>query len=477
MQKLTRYLNRTIYTLVVIVLVVYVVRAFDSRRFPDLGPEYRMSFESEFDASQEDETDWQRYLAIEKELALELDTKIVPEERYDSLLDRYADESLTNPDNLEANWNLSYEMTAAHPKGVAVMLHGLSDSPYSMLATAQAGVGSGYNVVVPRMPGHGFAVGGLLDARWEDWTAAVRIAVRHADTLREPGQPLLLAGYSNGALLAIDYALRCEDEGMPCPDRIVMLSPAIAISASAVVANWHSAVSWIPYFEKFQWLSVLPEIDPFKFTSFTKRAAWEIHKIAKRTHKLLKDPVRVAKLPPILTFMSVVDDTVSSEAVVSLLYGRLPENGSDIVVYDVNRNSTIVHLMKRMPANPVDYFKSMAPLNYGVIILRNSASDKEDVVSASLLPGTTDLEIRETGLEWPLGVYSLSHIAIPFSTIDPLYGDGMNSDRTRLVLGAIAPRGERGVLSLSPAYFLRTRNNPFFPFQVRHFDEWDAGID
>jgi esterase/lipase len=45
-----------------------------------------------------------------------------------------------------------------------------------MRGVAQTMVDAGYNVVVPRMPGHGFAVGGLLDARWEDWAAAVRIA-------------------------------------------------------------------------------------------------------------------------------------------------------------------------------------------------------------------------------------------------------------------------------------------------------------
>lgn len=346
-----------------------------------------------------------------------------------------------------------------------------------MLSTAQSAVGSGYNVIVPRMPGHGFAVGGLLQARWEDWTAAMRIAIRRAMEIREPGQPLMLVGYSNGGLLAIDYALRCHDnDQLPCPDRIILMSPAIAISTSAVVANWHSALSWIPYFEKFQWLSVLPEIDPFKFTSFPKRAAWEIHKIAKRTHAKLGEPGRTELLPPILTFQSVVDNTVSSSAIVSLLYSKLPKNGSELVIYDVNRNSTIVHLMRNIPADPVDYFASSAPLNYGVTILRNSSPKTLKISAFMLAAGSETFEKVETRLEWPLSTFSLSHIAIPFPSIDPLYGDGESATESeaRVVLGAIAPRGELGVLSLSPAYFLRTRYNPFFAAQARYMNDWLA---
>jgi len=477
MQSLFRLLRRTAIVIGAIILVVYVVRAFDSRRFPDLGPEYRIHFASEFSASDEAGTDWQRYLQIEDELADELDRNIDPDLRPDSVLDRYSSDSLTHPDRFDGDWNRSFELYAAKPRGVAVMLHGLSDSPYSMLSTAQSAVASGYNVIVPRMPGHGFAVAGLLQARWEDWTSAMRIAIRRAMEISEPGQPLMLVGYSNGGLLAIDYALRChDDDQLPCPNRIILMSPAIAISPTAVVANWHSALSWLPYFEKFQWLSVLPEIDPFKFTSFPKRAAWEIHKIAKRTHKMLDEPGRTDLLPPVLTFQSVVDNTVSSSAIVSLLYQKLPKNGSELVIYDVNRNSTIVHLMRKVPDDPTDFFAAMAPLNYDVTILRNSSPKTLSISAFTLAAGSEAFENVETSLEWPLGTFSLSHIAIPFPAIDPLYGDGKSATASdgRVVLGAIAPRGELGVLSLSPAYFLRTRYNPFFAAQARYMNDWLA---
>ena len=464
-----------VVVLAVLLLTIYFVRAFDSRSMAALGPEYRIEFEHEFDASQESQTDWSAYLAIEDKLAIELAEKIDSGARPDSVVDRFSADSLTFPDNYHANWNRSYEMSAAAPRGVAVLLHGLTDSPYSMLSTARTLVDAGYNVVIPRMPGHGFAVSGLLQVRWEDWAAAVRIAVRRAITLPGSDHGLLLVGYSNGGLMAVDYALRCgEIADLPCPDGLVLLSPAISVTPLAIFTNWHAAVSWLPYFEKFKWHSILPEIDPFKFTSFPKRAAWEIYKISKRTHKQLGQPTEAAKLPPILTFQSVVDNTVSARAIVTNLYDKVPVNGSELVVYDINRSSTLLHLMKDLPGDPADYFESAAPLNFGVTILRNRNRYSLEINSWTLAAGQSIPVVDRTNFNWPRGIYSLSHIAVPFRADDQVYGDGSgrNDNNPGIVFGALAPRGEQGVLQLTSDYFLRTRYNPFFGFQASYLTEW-----
>ena len=469
-------ISRQLITIVAVVaLAVYFVRAFDSRRMPQLGPEHRIEFDSEFEASQEDETDWAAYLDIEESLARELKDKIDSDTRPESLADRYSATSMTYPGNYASNWNRSYEMSVPSPRGVAVLLHGLTDSPYSMLSMAQTLAGAGYNVVAPRMPGHGFAVGGLIQARWEDWTAAVRIAVRQAMTKPGSDQSLLLVGYSNGGLMAVDYALRCDElEELPCPDGLVLLSPAIAVNRAAVVLNLHAAISWMPYFERFQFLSVLPEIDPFKFTSFPKRAAWEIYRVSRRMHKQLAEPVEAAKLPPILTFQSAVDNTVTARAIVTTLYKNLPANGSKLVVYDINRNSTLLNLMKQQPVDIAEYFESLAPLNFDVTVLKNRSPAGTEIDAVKLAAGQTEPGIDQTALKWPQGIFSLSHIAIPFRPDDKVYGDGsvLNPVNPGISLGALAPRGEQGVLLLSPAYFMRARYNPFAGFQANHLAEW-----
>ncbi len=465
--------------LVVLLLTIYFVRAYDSRNMPALGPEFRIEFEHEFNASQETQVDWSAYLEIENKLSIELEEKIHSESRPDSLFDRFSPESLTFPGNYPDNWNLSYEMSASTPRGVAVLLHGLTDSPYSMHSTAKTLVNAGYSVVVPRLPGHGFAVGGLLQARWEDWVAVVRIAARHAMKLEGSDKQLLLIGYSIGGLMAVDYALYCEDVAdLRCPDGLVLMSPAIAVTPLAVVANLHAAITWMSYFEKSKWQTILPEVDPFKFTSFPSQAAWEIYKLSGRTHKQLGKADKIAKLPPILTFQSVVDYTVGASAIVTDLYDLLPANGSELVLYDVNRNSTFLHLMKNRPDDPVVHFESLAPLKFGVTVLRNRHQHGREIDSFTLAAGQLRPVVEKTEYVWPTGIYSLSHIAVAFPADDQVYGDGSgrSDDYPGVVFGALAPRGEKGVLRLSPAYFLRTRYNPFFGFQDSFLLEWLGGL-
>lgn len=474
--KISRWLLTIAITAV---LSVTLVIALGDRRMSDLSPEHRVTFENEFTAAQEPHTDWDAYRAIEAKLNVELGEKIDADARTDSLVDRYSEDSLTYPGNFTKNWNRSYELSTTSPKGVAVLLHGLSDSPYSMRGVALTMVDAGYNVVVPRMPGHGFAVGGLLDARWEDWAAAVRIAVRHAANLPGAKESFVLAGYSNGGLMAIDFALKCdEDAELPCPDGIVLFSPAIAVARLAIISNWHTLLSWIPYFEKSRWLSILPEVDPFKFTSFPKRAAWEIYKLSTGTYKQLRQPAEAAKLPPILTFQSVVDNTVSTAAIVTNLYDRLEANGSELVVYDVNRSSTVLHLMNRVPIDPAAWLETSAPLTYGVTVIRNRDRHGPEIGRLSLPAGETKPAADDTDMAWPEGIYSMSHIAVPFRPDDPVYGDGSaaTDGERRIMFGNLAPRGEEGVLRLKSAYFLRTRYNPFFSYQAEHLQDWLARL-
>ena len=473
MLKVKNIIRQLIVIAVVVGVTVYFVWAFSARKMAELAPEHRMEFAFEFDAAQEATTDWRAYLAIEDSLANELAAAVDSQPRPGSRVDRHDATSLTYPYNLTVNWNRSYEMMAARPRGVAVLLHGLSDSPYSMLTTARTLVEAGFSVVVPRLPGHGFAVGGLRQARWEDWTATVRIAVRHAMRLAGEEPSLVLVGYSNGGLLAIDYALRCEEYAdLACPDRLVLMSPAIAVSRAAIVTNLHSLISWIPYFEKFQWLSIMPEVDPFKFTSFPKRAAWETYQVSTRMHKELARPDEAAKLPPVLTFQSVVDNTINAPAIIRNLYRHLPANGSEIVVYDVNRHSTFLSLMKNLPRDPATGFISAAPLQFDVKILRNRDANTDAIDVVELAAGSNEQTVTRTDLQWPRGIYSLSHIAVPFQQGDEVYGDGTGPSQLPVTLGAMAPRGEAGVLLLGSDYFLRTRYNPFYSIQAEILQSW-----
>jgi alpha-beta hydrolase superfamily lysophospholipase len=452
----------------VVVATVYLVWAVDSRTMPPLKDEHRVQFIEEFRAKQESDTDWAGYLALEERLAVETREKIGLRDSISDVLDRYGRGSVSNPNEYSPNWNRSYTLPAEAPRGTAVLVHGLTDSPYSMRATAQLMQELGLSAYAPRMPGHGFAVGDLRHATWEDWMAAVRIAMRAADAKKKIGQPLIMVGYSNGGLLAVRYALDCrDDDTMPCPDGIVLLSPAIDVTLLARFAQWHRGLSWMGYFERFQWGSILPEVDPYKFTSFPNDPALEIHRAARAVGEDMAG--RPGELPPMLAFQSAVDDTVSTLAVVNL-FRRLPPNGSELVIYDVNRSNLTASLMTQPPPDLLQMITQELPLPFAVTVVTNEGPQSLALRAVRFDGRRGASTERSLDMHWQNTIFSLSHIAVPFEPSDPIYGP------TRVPgypnFGGAAPRGERRVLSLDPNYFARLRYNPFFSFQRDTTVQW-----
>ena len=123
--------------------------------------------------------------------------------------------------------------------GGVLLLHDLSDSPYSLRSVGELLYRRGYHVVGLRIPGQGTAPSGLLDAHWEDWAAAVRMAATHVASKVGPNRPLFVFGYSNGAALSVEYALASlEEDNLRTPDGLVLLSPAIGVSRVAALASW-----------------------------------------------------------------------------------------------------------------------------------------------------------------------------------------------------------------------------------------------
>ncbi len=125
------------------------------------------------------------------------------------------------------------------PRGAVVLLHGLTDSPYSVKHLAVNYQQHGFVAVVPRLPGHGTAPGALTDVDWEMWMAATRLAVREATRLAGDAVPLHLVGYSNGGALAMKYALDALDAlTLRKPQQLVLLSPMIGVTAFARFAGF-----------------------------------------------------------------------------------------------------------------------------------------------------------------------------------------------------------------------------------------------
>ncbi len=90
--------------------------------------------------------------------------------------------------------------------------------------------------------------------------------------------------------------------------------------------------------------------------------------------------------------------------------------------------------------------------------------------------GTATEQVRALGLEYPSEVFSLSHLALPFPLSDSLYGMQPESDEDFGVhLGAMATRGERGVLIITLDSLARMSSNPFFPYLMQRVEKGIEG--
>ncbi len=472
-----RLAKRVALLLAVSVVTLLGVRTFDAQRGPDLEP-WHTYRPHDSNADQIANLDWAGYEKAEdalfEEVRNEVTQKLDPDQRVP--VNRYFEGSPVYPGRFSPDWNRSYVLEPdAAPKGAVVLLHGLTDAPYSLRHIARRYRELGYVAVAIRLPGHGTVPGSLADVEWEDWSAATRLAVREARRRTAPSAPLHLVGYSTGGALALQYALDAiEDAKLARPDRIVLLSPMIGITRFARFAGLLGLPAFFPAFAKAAWLSVLPEFNPFKYNSFPVNAALQSSLLARSLQEQLARAARddrLSEVPPILTFQSVVDFTVSTRAVVSELYAQLPSNGSELVLFDINRNAKLGLLLASSADAALEELLPEAPHRFRSVIVANASPASSDVVANITESGATTEETRALGLVYPSDLFSLSHVAVPFPTSDGVYGTEPDpSEDFGINFGAMAARGERGTLIVSLDFVSRTASNPFFPYLLERIE-------
>jgi alpha-beta hydrolase superfamily lysophospholipase len=459
------------------VLIVLVIGTVAQRSKPDLSPWHTVNLKSEFEANDADDGfGWADYLELEDRLFAELDERIVQPSRADADPDwnRYAGGGVNNPAAFPKNWNRSFELAAPNAIGGALLIHGLTDSPYSLRKIAEILHALGYHVVGLRLPGHGTAPSALCRAEVADWSAAVRIAYEHLLARVDPDARILVAGYSNGGALALDLALESLDDGeLRTPDQIVLFSPAIGITRAAALARAHHLLSWMPWYSKLGWSGVEPEFDPFKYNSFPTDAGYQTHVLTRSIRSRLAGlGARADAFPPVLSFMSLADATVLVEAVVSGLFDQLTNPQSELVVFDINRLAKMRDFFRTDPADRLRSLIERPTTSYRLTVISNIDETTDSLEEWSRSAGATEAVISNLELEWPRGFYSLSHVAVPFAPDDPIYGTHPDPEhRFGVPLGSLEPRGERGLLVVAADQFLRLRSNPFFPYIERRLIE------
>jgi alpha-beta hydrolase superfamily lysophospholipase len=418
--------GRLILFLILFFSILYTLWLLWSFTSPSLGSRHRLPVLCDPQFHREDS--FTAYLEKEKEYVAVTRQTIYGKKGEDPC------PGLASEKNIQRNLSF-YKRPAGSLKGQVLLLHGLSDSPYAMRALSRYFLNRGLAVLALRLKGHGSVPGALLNVKYSQWQEQVREAAEWLKACEEDTSvPFYMTGFSTGAALSLSYTLDILESGEgDLPEALFFFSPAFRISPAAAVTGLHRPVSRIPLFQRFAWLDILEDSDPCKYMSFPKNAAWQIYLLSRENERRLQGhrcfPV------PIYSFQSACDATVSAHAVV-LFYERYRLDGY-LTLFDT-------HPARR------GQFKSS-------VDVRKIAREWKGPARLFIVTGESGLESREMShvitVPWKDSLFSLSHVALPFSMDDPLY-NAYETDKQTLWGEKRLFKGEEEVE--------RLRVNPFF---------------
>ncbi len=477
--KLVSRLSKYAIILMLLALVVFLgARIYISLHGPALSI-WHTYVPNEVAAADIKNMTWKDYTEAEEKIFQEVRAEVIEqiESHEKQPFNRYYQYSSTYPGSFKHDWNRSYQkQPLGEAKGSLVLLHGLTDTPYSLRHFAAHYVEQGFAIVAIRLPAHGTVPAALTDVQWQDWVAATELAVKEAQRLA-PNKPLHLIGFSNGGALAVKYVLDTLDNPtLPKVDKVILISPMIGITEFARFAGVAGWPAVFPPFVKTAWLGVVPEFNPFKYNSFPVNGAKQSYALTQTIQSqihALQAKNALTNLPPILTFQSVMDATVSTRAIITSLYNLLPDNGSEIILFDLNRSDLFKLLLRSSASNAINTLLPPAPRRYHTSVITNqSSNDPTAVVLSTAANQTTEVKTI-LSVAYPEDVFSLSHVAVPFPIDDSLYGKSPRvPNEFGISLGVFSAVGETGSLIVSANLMQRITFNPFFEQMKQKMDTW-----
>jgi len=481
--KIIKYLIVVFVVLLVLTIAGIGLRL---RHIPQLRA-WHTFIPNEMSAAEIDNATWEQYIERENAVFAEVLREVVldrPKSEQD-FLNRFYKGSKVFPPSFDVDWNRSFLFVPENPVGAVVLLHGLTDSPYSLRHIGKLYYAKNFSVVGIRLPDHGTVPAALKKSHWTKWTAAARLAVRKAQTLKPEDKPLHIAGFSQGGALAIKYALEAlENPNLAMPDKLVLISPMAGITRLSRLIEIKAVLARIPGFQKALWISIIPEFNPFKYNSFpvngVRQARLLISEMRRRIVRL-HNSSKMENFPSTIAFQSIVDYTVSTPALINNFFNYLPNNASELVLFDVNRDTVFMPLVRPIFLNMMSKLIPDLPQRYRITIVGNAGQGDSEAVERTIAPGALEYSVRRLGINYPPHVFSLSHISLPFPCYDALYGsapDPETKNEFGINLGLVAgSHGERGVLEINTNMFFRISSNPLFPYIAMRINEIIDGID
>ena len=154
-----------------------------------------------------------------------------------------------------------------------------------------------------------------------------------------------------------------------------------------------------------------------------------------------------------------------TSAVLDDLYEKLPDNGSELVLFDVNHAGELEEYIQPRHKLLLKRAMNEGSGKYAVSVLTNRGENDPAVLELRQAAGIPGFVSRGLPYSWPEEVYSLTHVALPFPLNDEVYGlESAEVDSGYPHLGRIQILGESGALILPPALLQRLRSNPFYGY-------------
>ncbi len=203
-----------------------------------------------------------------------------------------------------------YELAQNNNTKAILLIHGLTDSPFTFHDLSQFFYQQGFTVRTLLLPGHGTAPSDLLDVSYQEWQIATQFAIEA--TLAEFEQ-VYLGGFSTGGALIFDYLMQQQQVGEKI-NGLFMWSPASkAKSDMAWLAKY---VDYLPFVD---WIDLDADIDFVKYESFPYNAAAQVHDLMSGIVGENSMKSRIMHDIPIFVVASEHDQTIETKQTLVLI--------------------------------------------------------------------------------------------------------------------------------------------------------------
>jgi len=138
-----------------------------------------------------------------------------------------------------SNLTSSIFLKGLKASAAVLLIHGYGGTPYEMSWFSKQLNDSGYNVLVPRLPGHATSKKDFLASSWKDWLR--RVCDAYID-LSAQYEEVYVGGHSMGGLLASILAKHFEVK------KLFLCAPAFKVCTQGAIPLWLTPIA--KYFVK-----------------------------------------------------------------------------------------------------------------------------------------------------------------------------------------------------------------------------------